>query len=229
MILRILLLPFRLAIKKYNLYKKEQRAAEIQKKYGNLTKHSIDNPNITVGDFTYGIPIVTLYTGKPYHINIGNFCSISNNVEIIIGGQHRYENISSYSFIPQVESIFYPTKSCDKPVRNINIGNDVWIGKNVTILQGVNIGDGAVIGTNAVIAKDIPPYAIVIGNPARIIKYRFTKDQIESLLRIRWWNWSLDELKHRMNEIMSNDIDGFIKKYDSSRVVQTQDNKEFVN
>lgn len=212
--LKILLYPISFVRKKINLCKQEEKENKIRAKYGNLTKYSLKDPNITAGDFSYGIPNISLYTDKPYKISIGRFCSISNNVEIIIGGNHNYRNVSSYSLIPQVQEIFPDIKHPDKPVKNVVIGNDVWIAKNVTILQGVTIGDGAVIGTNSVVAKDIPPYAIAIGNPVKIIKYRFNEQQIEALLRIKWWNWPLEILKERMKEIINEDIDGFIAKYD---------------
>lgn len=213
-ILKLITYPYTFIKKKYELYKKEEHKRLIYKKYGSLTKYYVNTEYIRVGDYTYGIPNIVNYTDKPYKISIGNFCSISNNLEIIIGGQHNYKNISSYSFLPQVQEIFPDIQHPDKPIKNVVIGNDVWIGRNVTILQGVTIGDGAVIGTNSVVAKDIPPYAIAIGNPVKIIKYRFNEHQIEALLRIKWWDWPLDILKERMKEIINEDIDGFIAKYD---------------
>ena len=95
------------------------------------------------------------------------------------------------------------------------IGNDVFIGANVTVLDGVTIGDGAVIGAGAVVSKDIPPYAIAVGCPIRIIRYRLSDTQIAAMQRIQWWNWSEEQLKEV--EKMFDDIDGFIEKYDSSR------------
>ena len=94
----------------------------------------------------------------------------------------------------------------------ITIGNDVFIGANVTVLDGVTIGDGAIIGAGAVVSKDIPDYAIAVGNPIKIIKYRFNEDQISALKRIQWWNFEEDKLQDV--EKMFFDIDEFIKKYD---------------
>lgn len=82
---------------------------------------------------------------------------------------------------------------------NQKIGNDVWIGRDVTILPSVNIGDGAVIGTGAVVNRDIPPYAIAVGVPAKVIKYRFTPDEIEKLLKIKWWNWTDEQIKKNID------------------------------
>lgn len=94
---------------------------------------------------------------------------------------------------------------------DITIGNDVWTGKDVSILDGVTIGDGAIVGACAVVAKDVPPYAVVVGNPARIAHYRFTPEQIEQLLEIKWWDWEDDVIKERIEDF--KDIDIFIKKY----------------
>ena len=94
----------------------------------------------------------------------------------------------------------------------ITIGNDVFIGANVTILDGITIGDGAIIGAGAVVSKDIPDYAIAVGCPIKIIKYRFNDDQIAALRRIQWWNFKEEQLQDV--ERMFWDIDEFIKKYD---------------
>jgi serine acetyltransferase len=94
----------------------------------------------------------------------------------------------------------------------VTIGNDVFIGANVTILDGVTIGDGAVIGAGAVVSKDIPPYAVAVGCPIEIKKYRFTAEQIAALQRIQWWNWDEERLKEI--SLLFNDINAFIKKHD---------------
>lgn len=201
--------------RKYTLYKKEQRKRELYSKYGNLTKYWLTDPRAEIGDFTYGIPNIAEFNPN-WKLRIGRFCSISNNVEILFGGQHHYDWVSQYAFNPIVQKFFDNFTYSDKPVKPVEIGNDVWIGKNVTILQGVTIGDGAVIGTNSVVAKDIPPYAIVIGNPARIIKYRFGEKQIEALLRIKWWEWSKEKIKDNITLIMSPDIDQFISLFDKN-------------
>jgi hypothetical protein len=96
---------------------------------------------------------------------------------------------------------------------DIKIGNDVWIGATSTIMSGVTIGDGAVIGAGSTITKDVPPFAIVAGNPGKIVKYRFTEEQIEKLLQIAWWDWGEDKIKENAMSMWSPNIDDFIKKH----------------
>ena len=111
--------------------------------------------------------------------------------------------INGYSFVNEPKIV---------ETKHSTIGNDVFIGANVTVLDGVTIGDGAVIGAGAVVSKDIPPYAIAVGCPIRIIKYRMTEKQIAAMQRIQWWNWDDERLQDV--ERMFEDIDGFIEKYD---------------
>lgn len=146
--------------------------------------------------------------------DIGKFCSIGPN--LLCGwGIHPTNGIST-------SPMFYSTRKqngCsltneDKVVerKRITIGNDVFIGANVTILDGVTIGDGAVIGAGAVVSKDIPPYAVAVGVPIRIIRYRFSEKQIAALLRIRWWDRDEECLQDVSDSFF--DIDAFIAKYD---------------
>jgi serine acetyltransferase len=92
------------------------------------------------------------------------------------------------------------------------IGNDVYIGYNVTILSGVTIGDGAVVGACSVLTEDVPPYAIVAGNPARLIRYRFKEESIQKLLKIRWWDWPEERVKKNIHLICSNSVDALLKE-----------------
>jgi acetyltransferase-like isoleucine patch superfamily enzyme len=96
---------------------------------------------------------------------------------------------------------------------DIIIENDVWIGAKSTIMSGIKIGNGAVIGATATVTKDVPPYAIVVGNPGKIIKYRFTETQIEKLLAIKWWDWSEQKIISEYRNMWSTDIDAFINKH----------------
>lgn len=136
------------------------------------------------------------YNSEVHSCDIGAFCSIAN--QLIVGGAKHPLNWVSTS------PVFYNVgggtgrhlgnQEID-PLKRTTIGNDVWIGSRVTIIQGLNIGTGAVIGTGSIVTKDVPPYAVVAGSPARIIKYRFDEDTIQKLLNSNWWKLSDEELK----------------------------------
>jgi acetyltransferase-like isoleucine patch superfamily enzyme len=96
---------------------------------------------------------------------------------------------------------------------DIIVGNDVWIGAKSTIMSGVKIGDGSIIGAGSTVTKDVPPYSIVAGNPAKFIKFRFTEEQIESLLQISWWNWTEDRIKSEAMTMWSDNINEFIEQH----------------
>jgi serine acetyltransferase len=96
---------------------------------------------------------------------------------------------------------------------DIIIENDVWIGATATIMSGVKISNGAVIGAGSVVTKDVPPYAIVAGNPAKVVKYRFTEEQIEKLLSIAWWDWEEIKIRDNAMKMWSDDINGFIDEF----------------
>ena len=160
-----------------------------------------------IGDFTYGGPKLVSWGSDHCNLKIGKFCSIAEEVEIYLGGEHYYNRVSSYPF----DGVFCAAK--DRTAKGgITIGNDVWIGRGVTILSGVTIGDGAVIGAQSVVAKNVLPYAIAVGNPIRHIKFRFTDDQIESLLKIKWWNWDYKKIEEYIPLLENGDIDKFIKR-----------------
>ena len=137
--------------------------------------------------------------------NIGSFCSISNNVKIVIGSHPSSDWVSThplfYSTTTYVGKGFLKENRFEEYRKTPNgyiceIGHDVWIGASVNILQGVSIGDGAIIGTNSLVTKDIPPYSIAVGIPARIIRKRFKEDDIELLESLQWWNWEKDRIKY---------------------------------
>ena len=143
---------------------------------------------------------------------IKNYTSIGEGTCFMLNREHDYNNVSSaflkYKF-KLIEKGIPPTRSKG----DIVIGNDVWIGSDVHIMSNVNIGDGAVIATGAIVTKDVPPYAIVGGNPAKIIKYRFTKKQIKKLLKIKWWDWSIWKVYDNIDLIDGPNVDEFIEKF----------------
>jgi len=152
-----------------------------------------------------------------YYVEAGKYCSIGRDCNFFLHANHRPDWITTSSQLwgPVTEDIANLHMSMGHPSckGNITIGNDVWIGAKSTIMSGVKISDGAVIGAGSVVSRDVPPYAIVVGNPAKVIKYRFTEGQIESLLKIKWWEWNEDKIREESMILWSSDIDEFIKKH----------------
>lgn len=165
--------------------------------------------NIFVERYTYGVPMIQI-NRKGGKIYIGNFCSLANGTKLYIHPEHRPDWITTYPF-PQLKSTWprggLVNKNSSSPLRgHITIGNDVWIGANVTILGGADIGDGAVIGAECIVAGKIPPYAIVVGNPARVLRYRFDDDTIAKLLELKWWNWPIEKIQEHADLLSSDRI-----------------------
>ena len=166
---------------------------------------------MSFGKHTYGHPLVW-NDGSNANLYIGNFCSISQNVKILLGGNHRIDWVTTYPFGHVNTNIFNKFNGNGHPSTkgNVIIGNDVWIGHSATIMSGVTIGDGAVVGAEAVVTKNVPPYAIVVGNPGRVVKKRFTDAVIEELLRIKWWDWDDAAIDEISPLLCSQNIDNFI-------------------
>lgn len=187
----------------------------------------ISNSNITVGDYT----IYNDFVHDPTHFEknnvlyhypinhdrliIGKFCSIACGAKFIFtSANHTLNSLSSYTF-----PLFFEEWGLDKKdvasawdnKGDIVIGNDVWIGYEAVILSGVHIGDGAIIGTRAVVTKDVPPYTIVGGVPAKEIKKRFDEATINKLSQIKWWNYSYDTIKQFLPSIMNGDIEELLE------------------
>jgi len=186
-------------------------------------KNIVTNPNIVVGDYTYYDDFDDVHNFEKnvkYHFDfigdklvIGKFCMIASGATFIMnGGNHLTEAISAYPFTifggdwqNAMEGKSYPTKG------DTIIGNDVWIGHNTTIMPGVHIGDGAVIATNSTVTKDVESYSVVGGNPAKLIRKRFSKEQIEILLQLKWWDWDIEEITRSVQLLTGNDVEALRK------------------
>jgi acetyltransferase-like isoleucine patch superfamily enzyme len=152
-----------------------------------------------------------------YRILIGKYCSIGRDCNFFLHANHRVDWITTSSQLlgpvtPEIAEMHmgmgHPTCKGD-----ILIENDVWIGAKSTIMSGITIHNGAVIAAGSTVTKDVPPYAIVAGNPGRIVKYRFSEDQIEKLLSISWWNWGEEKIKENSTLLWSSDINNFINSF----------------
>ena len=171
-------------------------------------------PNIEVGEYTY-FDGQNFQSHVTHHYDfigdkliIGKFCQIGRGVEFIMNGaNHQMNSISTYPFYIFNGWKQEPTPKEDLPYKGDTvIGNDVWIGQNVTFLPGVNVGDGCIVGANAVVASDIPPYSIVVGNPARIIRKRFDDETIELLEKLEWWNKTPNQIQKIIPLLSNSDI-----------------------
>jgi acetyltransferase-like isoleucine patch superfamily enzyme len=145
-------------------------------------------------------------------IVVGKYCSIAQEVTICVGGGHRTDTASTY---PHDHFLFgqpNPTRSY-RTTRNTVIANDVWIGFQALISGGVTIGNGAVVGTRAVVFSDVPPYAVVMGNPATVVRYRFSQQTVLRLQRIAWWDWPEEEIRDNVDWFFKP-IGEFVEHFD---------------
>ena len=161
------------------------------------------------------------YTGKSsviMHAEIGKFCSISWNCTIG-PGEHDYNKITSHDFLYNDYNNLRPSNDplpYNRFSKKMVIGNDVWIGCNATILRGLNIGNGAVIGANSLVNKNVPPYAIVAGNPAKIIKFRFPDETIDKLQKLKWWDFPANFIRQNYKLFLNENIVEVIKKFEQN-------------
>lgn len=172
---------------------------------------------ISIGRHTYGGPRLHWSKGDfTHHLTIGAFCSIADDVSIFVGrhGRHAVDFVTTYPMAME----FGPARN-RVPSRyfsgsmSVTIGNDVWIGRGATILAGVTIGDGAIIATRAVINKDVEPYTIVGGVPAKFIRRRFDQETTDRLIRLQWWNWDDDTISARMDFFSTPMFEELLNKY----------------
>lgn len=182
-------------------------------------KNVITRPNIIVGDYTYyddingaeGFEKLVTYHYEFYgdKLIIGKFCAIAHGINFVMNGaNHRMNSVTTYPFSLMGGGWEKTTPSLiDLPFKGDTIvDNDVWIGQNVTVMPGIHIGDGAIIAANSVVTKDVPPYHIAGGNPARLIRKRFDDDLISYLLEIKWWDWPAKKIFDNLEALCSGDL-----------------------
>jgi acetyltransferase-like isoleucine patch superfamily enzyme len=174
------------------------------------TRVALHDYGFDIGEFSYGVPTIC-HWGEAATLVIGKYCSFADGIEIFLGGNHRVDWVTTYPFSaiahwPEAANIpGHPATKGD-----VIIGSDVWIGSQATILSGVTVGDGAVIGTRSVVARDIPAYGVVVGNPARLIRKRFSDEIIARLLEVRWWDWNTARVRQFIPLLMQADMSKFL-------------------
>ena len=167
---------------------------------------------MTFGPGSYLMSGTIVYGVGERHVLVGRYSSLADGLTFNIGQNHNLHNITTYPFenLRCLKTGDHQNHAAAVTRGQIIIGSDVWIGDNVCLMGGVRIGNGAVIGANTVVAKDIPPYAVAVGNPARIIKYRFDEETIRRLQKIKWWNWSAEKIEAHRAFLEGGDMEGFL-------------------
>ncbi|WP_339714770.1 CatB-related O-acetyltransferase [uncultured Kriegella sp.] len=187
-------------------------------------KHIVKNPNIEVGDYTYYDDfedVANFERNVKYHFDfvgdklvIGKFCMIASDVTFIMNGaNHLSRSVSSYPFAIFGKDWQHAMRGKSYPSKGDTIiGNDVWVGYKATIIPGITIGDGAIIASHSVVTKNVAPYTIVGGNPATLIRKRFSEVEIKQLLLLKWWDWPIEKITAQVEQLTGEDVLGFVKR-----------------
>lgn len=201
-------------------------SSAVKRRLGNLRRRALvpqarrlderpDLKQFDIGRYSWG-HLTVANRNSGCNLTIGRYCSFAFGVEVFLGGEHRADYVSTYRFgkYPPFDEWYQPESETAVARGDVTIGNDVWIGRGAMILSGVTLGDGVIVGAGSVVRQSAPPYAIVVGNPARVAGFRFPAEQIEALLRIKWWEWSDERLVESLGLVMSDDVQKFIDTFD---------------
>lgn len=188
--------------------KTRKRLRGMDKMERSAEKIRLRYPHYQVGVGSYGVPEVFEF-GDDTVLRVGSYTSIAAGVRILLGGEHRTDWLTTYPFPAMMKGLedirdYAPSKG------DVVIGSDCWICADAMILSGVTIGHGAIVAAGAVVSRDVPPFAVVGGNPCKFIRWRFEEHERELLLRSAWWDWPLDEVKSVARLLSSADLDGFL-------------------
>jgi virginiamycin A acetyltransferase len=187
-------------------------------------KAALDHPRIEVGDYSYASAhhppedwaahlAPYLYPFSPERLRIGKFCQIASGVQFITASaNHRHDGISTFPFMVFGGGEPAGRPSMPVPGQDTVIGHDVWIGTGATILPGARIGHGVIVGAGAVVAGHVPAYAVIAGNPARVVRQRFDAHTVARLERLAWWDWPIDTILEAEAEICGGDIDALERR-----------------
>jgi acetyltransferase-like isoleucine patch superfamily enzyme len=179
--------------------------------------HSLQEkfPQYDIGIGSYGD--LRVYDWGNATLKMGKYCSIAGGVKIFLGGAHHTEWVTTYPFNALWDAgKFVDGKTLTKG--DVVIGNDVWIATDAVVMSGVTVADGAVIGARAVVTKDVGPYEVVVGNPAKAVKKRFDDDTISRLLEISWWDWQVQRIEKALPLLMQNNIADFISAVENGAI-----------
>lgn len=165
-------------------------------------------PHYTVGTGTYGVPEVFEF-GDDTVLRIGSYTSIAAGVKILLGGEHRTDWLTTYPF-PAMLTGLEDIKDYAPSKGDVVIGSDCWICAGAMILSGITIGHGAIVAAGAMVTRDVPPFAVVGGNPCKFIRWRFEENIRQQLLEAAWWDWPMDEVKALARTLSSKDLDSFL-------------------
>ena len=166
-------------------------------------------PQWDIGAHSYGwIKVVDFGDGS--RLRIGDYCSMATGIVMFLGGEHRADWVTTYPF-PAFRRIQVDRQDFHLSKGDISIGSDVWIGARAMVLSGTTIGHGCVIGAGSVVAGDLPPYSIAAGNPCRVVRSRFSPDEVADLLEIAWWDWPAEKVDQFIPVLLSQDIAAFIR------------------
>jgi acetyltransferase-like isoleucine patch superfamily enzyme len=160
------------------------------------------------GEYSYGTPHV-LEWGEGKKLHVGKYCSIGPETVIYLGGNHRSDWVTTFPFTV-LDPVAAGIRGHPQSRGDVVIGHDVWMGRASSILSGVKVGHGACIAAHAVVTKDVPPYAIVAGNPAVVVKYRFSEHQIKKLIQTCWWDLPIAKIRDLYPTLLSSSVDEFI-------------------
>ena len=196
-----------------NLLTKEGLMFFIENKIRLKCPEVIDN-TVHVGKYSYYEDVEIEKTGGHRNIScrIGSFCSIAPGLKIILEKEKAHKRNSLYAFDNYIDC---KEQEAD-PGEDIIIGNDVWIGANVMIMCGTNIGDGCIIGARAVVGGTIKPYSVVIGNPGKVVRMRFSEDKIAKLMEMKWWDWEYRDLSNALSFLQNGDCDSLYQYYEKN-------------
>lgn len=171
------------------------------------------NGTLTMGAHSYTAPTVHLYAGDKARVRIGAYTAIANDVHVLPGGNHHLDTVASFP-LRQVLGLRGVADEQHPGKGDVEIGSDVWIGLGARIVGAVTVGHGAVIAAWSTVTKDVAPYTVVAGNPARPVRRRFDDATIAALLRIAWWDWPEDVVRRRAAELGARDIEAFVAAHD---------------